>query len=68
MDVARSHYYEMLATAEERAKKSAEEKAVRKELAEIVLDEWLRHDAYGYQKMSRHLKRKRSCGRDLESS
>lgn len=58
LEVTRSHYYEMLASAEERAKKSAEEKAVRKEHAEIVLDEWLKHDAYGYQKMSKHLKRK----------
>jgi len=41
----------------ERQQRKKEERKIRKEHAETVLDVWLKHSMFGYKKMSRHLKR-----------
>jgi len=56
LEISRASYYENMKNWEEKQKKKEEESKIRVEHAKKVFDEWVSHETYGYQKMSKHLK------------
>ena len=57
LGVSRSSYYHWRDHHEEQERLKVEVFAQEKAFAEIVMDGWTKHPAYGYQKLSHHLQR-----------
>lgn len=58
LEISRASYYDNKNNDARRQTKRSERNRIAVERAEIVFNEWLMHEAYGYQKMSIHLRKK----------
>lgn len=61
LKISRAAYYDNKNNDEQRQSKRQEKNRIAVERADIVFNEWLTHEAYGYLKMSMHLRKKGYC-------